>query len=346
MNSDLTRIALGTALALAVPLLTCSGLDAVYPPRDLYRECEAQSSHTDETGHTFTTPAEFRACYDGAGGDAANAEQRRAYEQRRFVATTALGFGAIVLGALLLGHVTGPAVPGLVAGGILTLLYAHTNTRPLFGSPGVTLEGLWGLTLLAAAVGLALAALLGALRYRARRRRPAARISRSAAPSLLTQAAGVSAVLAGVVQVFLGALGLLSVATNTWAGSYRGLALLPAAGLLACQCLAFRAARQFRKQSLSGAATERSVRVLLVWYLAGIPLAVLPFVLEAFVLEPLGITLRSLFLVAGRGQRLALFFESVVSPLVSGLAGVPPLLLLSLVVLRGQGSPEDPRGPL
>jgi hypothetical protein len=32
MNSDLARIALGTALALAIPLLTCSSFDAVYPP--------------------------------------------------------------------------------------------------------------------------------------------------------------------------------------------------------------------------------------------------------------------------------------------------------------------------
>ncbi len=64
----------------------------------------------------------YKACYDNAQ------EQIDIYSRNLFLIATGLGFLAIIVGTLLFSEKMGPVGPGLVFGGLFTILYGTMRT--------------------------------------------------------------------------------------------------------------------------------------------------------------------------------------------------------------------------
>ena len=118
MNS-IVKIGLGVAIAIVFPLMVGLGIEAFYPspknPYELcveklpaYREAETKPPEADPT---------YKKCIE---------DQKailNSYNRNLFIITTIIGFVAISAGALYFSESMGPASPGVVFGGLLTILY-------------------------------------------------------------------------------------------------------------------------------------------------------------------------------------------------------------------------------
>lgn len=126
MNS-LIKIGLGLALAIVFPFMTGFGYEAFFQspkqPYELCRQLEpsakmAQPQESPEL--TYRDPmldTDYKKCFD---------EAQKAidiYSRNLFLTTTALGFIAITTGSLLFSEKIGPVGPGLVFGGLFTIVY-------------------------------------------------------------------------------------------------------------------------------------------------------------------------------------------------------------------------------
>lgn len=120
----LLRVGLALSLAVVFPLMIGFGIDAFHPaPNHAYEVCQdrmpdaARPSRPDVTPRDPMLDPEYKVCYDRA--------QLAVDRHKRDVllVTVVLGFGAIAAGALLFREELGPVGPGLVFGGLITILY-------------------------------------------------------------------------------------------------------------------------------------------------------------------------------------------------------------------------------
>lgn len=122
----LIKIGLLLSLAVVYPFMVGFGIESFYsPPKQAYEVCrEIDPSNLARPGETKPivamdpqNDAKYKACYDEAQ------EKTDIYNRNLFLMTTGFGFLAIVIGTLLFSEKIGPVGPGLVFGGLFTILY-------------------------------------------------------------------------------------------------------------------------------------------------------------------------------------------------------------------------------
>lgn len=126
----LIKIGLGLSLAIVFPFMVGFGIEAFYaPPQEPYEMCRLVDPNTKiRPAEPPVMPidpqadAEYKACYDEAQN------KTDIYNRNLFLITTAFGFVAIVVGTLLFSEKLGPVGPGLVFGGLFTILYGTTRS--------------------------------------------------------------------------------------------------------------------------------------------------------------------------------------------------------------------------
>lgn len=125
MNA-LIKIGLCLALAVVYPFMIGFGIEAFYaPPQQAYEICRNVDPNVpmkagDPSAKVFIDPQNdttYKKCYDGAQ------EKVDIHSRNLFLIATAFGFLAIILGTLLFSERLGPVGPGLVFGGLFTILY-------------------------------------------------------------------------------------------------------------------------------------------------------------------------------------------------------------------------------
>lgn len=130
MNA-LIKIGLGLSLAIVFPFMVGFGIETFYaPPKEAYEACRQLDPNSmvkvNETRPVnYVDPqnnVEYKTCYENAQ------EQTDIYNRNLFLMTTGFGFLAIVIGTLLFSEKLGPVGPGLVFGGLFTILYGTTRS--------------------------------------------------------------------------------------------------------------------------------------------------------------------------------------------------------------------------
>ncbi len=134
---NLIKIGLGLSLAIVYPFMVGFGIESFYTqPQNPYEICrEIDPNNKIPTAAVMIEPqklppsyrdpqldAVYKNCFDAAqlGVDI--------YNRNLFLMTTALGFLAIAIGTLLFSEKIGPVGPGLVFGGLFTILYGTTRS--------------------------------------------------------------------------------------------------------------------------------------------------------------------------------------------------------------------------
>jgi hypothetical protein len=126
------KIGLCLAIAIVFPFMVGFGIEAFYTtPENTYEACRsvdptAQITSTDESkplkyGDPRNDP-KYDACYVKAQ------ETLDIYSRNLFFIATALGFAGIIIGTLLFSEKLGPVGPGLVFGGLFTIVYGTMRT--------------------------------------------------------------------------------------------------------------------------------------------------------------------------------------------------------------------------
>ena len=114
------KIGLLVAIAVVFPLMVGLGIEAFYEsPKDPYEQCRSVGPACEE-GTKCADPmkdATYKECYDDQDAIV------QAHNRNVFIMTTIIGFVAIAGGALFLSEAMGPVAPGLVFGGLLTIIY-------------------------------------------------------------------------------------------------------------------------------------------------------------------------------------------------------------------------------
>jgi hypothetical protein len=122
----LIKIGLGLALAIVFPFMVGFGIEAFYTqPKQAYEVCRPVDPNTrlkpvESRSMIYADPQNdqaYKKCYDDAQA------KQDIYNRNLFLMTTAFGFLAIVIGTLLFSEKIGPVGPGLVFGGLFTILY-------------------------------------------------------------------------------------------------------------------------------------------------------------------------------------------------------------------------------
>ncbi|HEY4694510.1 MAG TPA: hypothetical protein VIH52_00935 [Candidatus Nanoarchaeia archaeon] len=148
--NQIVKIGLGLAIAIIFPLMVGLGVEAFYPsPKSQYEKCrypvvEAAAAGTVSEKSPIYPEDDptYKKCID---------DQEKivnTYNRNAFVVITILGFVAIAVGALFFNESLGPVAPGLVFGGLFTILYGAgrgftaVDKRWLFAELVVLLVGL------------------------------------------------------------------------------------------------------------------------------------------------------------------------------------------------------------
>lgn len=127
MNS-LIKIGLGLCIAIVFPFMIGFGIESFYTsPKQAYDVCRTLDPNASAPATQTTMPvknyidpqndAKYKNCYDKAQ------EHIDIYSRNLFLIATAFGFVAIIIGTLLFSERLGPVGPGLVFGGLFTILY-------------------------------------------------------------------------------------------------------------------------------------------------------------------------------------------------------------------------------
>jgi len=125
MNA-LIKIGLGLAIAVVYPFMVGFGIESFYPPpQQPYEVCRTIDPNTpvrpgETSPKSYIDPqndAKYKTCYDKAQ------QVLDIHSRNLFLVATALGFVAIIAGTLLFSEKIGPVGPGLVFGGLFTILY-------------------------------------------------------------------------------------------------------------------------------------------------------------------------------------------------------------------------------
>lgn len=120
------KVGLGLSLAIVFPFMIGFGIEAFYtPPKAAYDVCRAADPGFMPSPKAAQPIAPrdpmsdgvYKRCFDAAQ------EKQDIYNRNLFLLTTAFGFIGITAGTLLFSEKMGPVGPGLVFGGLLTILY-------------------------------------------------------------------------------------------------------------------------------------------------------------------------------------------------------------------------------
>lgn len=127
----LIKIGLLLSIAVVYPFMVGFGIEAFYPPpKQAYEVCRTVDPNSmvkpDETKAIVSIDPQndpkYKKCYDSAQ------EKIDIHNRNLFLIAAGFGFIAIVLGTLLFSEKIGPVGPGLVFGGLFTILYGTMRT--------------------------------------------------------------------------------------------------------------------------------------------------------------------------------------------------------------------------
>lgn len=118
------------AFAIVYPFMVGFGIEAFYQsPKSPYELClHLDQNARQDAGQLKTvevdpkTDPQYKKCFDDAQAIMDK------YNRNLFLTATIFGFIAIATGTLIISEKIGPFGPGLVFGGLLTLLYANART--------------------------------------------------------------------------------------------------------------------------------------------------------------------------------------------------------------------------
>lgn len=124
---SLLRVGLMISIAVVFPLMVGLGIEAFYPgPDSPWEQCREREpvapAGPDRTPRDPMSDAGYRQCLEEAERPV------QSHNRNLFLITTLIGFGAIAAGALMFGEGMGPIGPGLVFGGLITILYGSGRT--------------------------------------------------------------------------------------------------------------------------------------------------------------------------------------------------------------------------
>ncbi|OGY25229.1 MAG: hypothetical protein A2134_02260 [Candidatus Woykebacteria bacterium RBG_16_39_9b] len=112
------KIGLLVAIAIVFPLMVGLGAEAFYPSPKMSDECESTMSWQ---GSKEPSESE-QAAVDKCNKDFE--KEMQTYNRNIFIPITIIGFVALAAGALFISEAMGPVAPGLVFGGLFTILYS------------------------------------------------------------------------------------------------------------------------------------------------------------------------------------------------------------------------------
>lgn len=112
------KFGLGLAIAVIFPLMVFLGFEAFYPSPE-YENCSRYLNEKISSGPEDYQEAnkDYKSCYD------AWKNENDIHNRNVFLVATVIGFGAIAAGTLFFGSSIGPIAPGLVFGGLFTIIY-------------------------------------------------------------------------------------------------------------------------------------------------------------------------------------------------------------------------------
>src|SRR4030042_5079163 len=117
MNT-VVKMGLWLAIAVVFPLMVGLGIEAFYPSPQMSENCESiMQRNFGKDGPTEDQQAEMDKCNKDFQ------KENETYNRNVFIPITIIGFLALAGGALFLTEAMGPVAPGLVFGGLLTILY-------------------------------------------------------------------------------------------------------------------------------------------------------------------------------------------------------------------------------
>ncbi len=126
--NNIIKIGLGLAIAIVFPFMVAFGIEALSaPPKNAYEICQPVNPAAKIEGPNTIVrdpmlDETYKKCYDEAQA------KTDIYNRNLFLTTTAFGFAAIAIGTLLFSEKLGPVGPGLVFGGLFTILYGTTRS--------------------------------------------------------------------------------------------------------------------------------------------------------------------------------------------------------------------------
>lgn len=147
----MVKITLLLAVAVMYPVMVALGIEAFYPgPEVDYNECYRVPAVREDVPLTQEEQdarfQEEKVCRERLDS------LREPHEARVFTITAVLGLAAVAAGALFFTGLTGPAGPGLVLGGMATIIYGTARTfqtvdkQWLFVVAFLTLAGMVGVS--------------------------------------------------------------------------------------------------------------------------------------------------------------------------------------------------------
>ncbi len=110
------KVGLLVAIAIVFPLMVGLGTEAFYPSPRMSEKCESMMEGPGEP--TESEEAAINKC------DKDFVKEMEPYNRNIFIPLTIIGFVALAAGALFISEAMGPVAPGLVFGGLLTILYS------------------------------------------------------------------------------------------------------------------------------------------------------------------------------------------------------------------------------
>jgi len=111
------KIGLGAAIAVVFPLMVGLGIEAFYSSPKMSDECQSLMGRQYKDGPSDSEQATIDKCNKDFE------KEMQTYNRNVFIPITIIGFVALAGGALVISEAMGPVAPGLVFGGILTILY-------------------------------------------------------------------------------------------------------------------------------------------------------------------------------------------------------------------------------
>jgi hypothetical protein len=112
------KVGLLVSIAIVFPLMVGLGTEAFYPSPRMSEKCESMMRLEDSGEMTESERATMDKC------EKEFIKEMETYNRNIFIPVTIIGFLALAAGALFISEAMGPVAPGLVFGGVLTILYA------------------------------------------------------------------------------------------------------------------------------------------------------------------------------------------------------------------------------
>jgi len=116
--SALIKAGLLAAIAVVFPFMVGLGVEAFYPSPEMSEKCQSTMNRPyEKEGPTEAEQAAMDKCNKDLE------KEMETYNRNVFIPITIIGFLAIAGGALYFSEAMGPVAPGLVFGGLFTILY-------------------------------------------------------------------------------------------------------------------------------------------------------------------------------------------------------------------------------